>query len=332
MAYTKKPKFSYSKLNVYESCGWKYDLIYNKGNYIFTESLASELGTLLHWIEEQVGNAFKAGTKPDYEQLKKDLFELNIPKTSPYDNKGGVFGLNILKEKYKEEFYTPDDAGVSYYTKTLDYATYGMYRMEEYLSANPSYKVFDTEKFFSVEYGGYVFSGYIDRIFYDSETDTYIIEDIKTKGKPFKDTDLVTPMQFVIYTYALSKILDVPYDRIRCCYDLPLCDLRQDAGTPGYVSRGLKRMDKDFARIGAGEFEPSPSPLCHWCQFCPTNPEQQEAGKLLCPYYSLWTRENRTHEVAHKWEGIEKHGQIMELEKREQGEKSSVADTFDFEF
>ena len=334
MAYVKKPKFSYSKLNTYESCGWKYNLIYNQGHYIFSDSLASELGTLIHWIEENIARALLAGEKPDYEKLKNDLYTLNIPKTSAFDKGTGVYGVNILKEKYKEEFYRVDDGGSSYYTKIMDYASYGIYRLEQYLLKNPALRIYDMEKFFSVEYGGNIFSGYIDRIFYNTETDSYIIEDIKTKGKPFKDTELTTPMQFVIYTYALATTLSIPYDKIGCCYDLPLCDLRQPAGTKGYMSRGIKKLDQDFEGIDKKVFVPSPTPLCAWCQFSPTNPEQKEEGKLLCPYYSLWTRENKTQEVAHEWRGIEEHEHIMELEKQKLANqvKEIESEEFDFDF
>lgn len=33
-------KFSYSKLNTFESCGWKYKLQYVDGHYISADSLA----------------------------------------------------------------------------------------------------------------------------------------------------------------------------------------------------------------------------------------------------------------------------------------------------
>ena len=194
MAYTKKPKFSYSKLNTYESCGFKYNLVYNEGHYVYSDSLASELGTLLHWTEENIARALKAGDKPDYEKLKYDFENVNIPKESPRDLKGGIYGTNILKEKYKEDFYRPNAEGVSYFTKVADYLTYGIYRLEKYLEENPDLLIFDMEKYFSVEYEGHVLSGYIDRIFYNTETAEYIVEDIKTREKPFSDQDLITPM------------------------------------------------------------------------------------------------------------------------------------------
>lgn len=318
MAYTKKPKFSYSKLNTYSSCGWKYYLTYITGHYVFTDSLASELGTLLHHTEEEIAKSLKAGETPNYEQLKKDFAELNIPKAFPGDNKGGIYGTNILKERYKEEYFKPNAEGVSYFTKVADYLTHGIYRLEEFLSANPNLLIFDMEKYFAVDYKGHLLSGFIDRIFYDTETEEYIIEDIKTKGKLFSDQDLATPMQFVVYVYALAQTLGISEDKIKCVYDLPFCDMKQPAGTANFMKRGLKKLDSIFEGIETEDYAPAPSPLCHWCPFCPTNPEQTEEGKYLCPYYSLWTREDKTHAVANKWQGMEKHSEIMREEKEKQ--------------
>ena len=33
-------------------------------------------------------------------------------------------------------------------------------------------------------------------------------------------------------------------DKIICKYDLPLCDIKQQGGTKGFVNRGLKKINK----------------------------------------------------------------------------------------
>lgn len=334
MGYIKKaPKFSYSKLNVFDSCGFKYKLTYVDGHYIFTDSLASELGTTLHFIEETIARTLKDGKAVDYDKLKDDFLNINIPKKDKYDLDGGIFGVNILKNKYKEEFYATDDQGKSYYTKCLDYLTYGIYRLEKYLKENPNLVVFDMEKFFSIEFQGNILSGYIDRIFYDKENDVYIIEDIKTKGKPFKDDELVTPLQFVIYAIALCDNLDLSPDQIKCAYDLPFLDKKQAAGTPGFIKRGTKKLEQIFSGISKEDYSPKPTPLCHWCQYCATNEDAPEEGKHLCPYHSLWTRENKTHNVANKWRGLNKHEELMKKLEEEQSKTPAVQDSdIDFDF
>ena len=124
------------------------------------------------------------------------------------------------------------------------------------------------------------------------------------------------------------------YDHFKCAYDLPFLDRKQQAGTAGFMQRGLKKLDSLFTGIEGRNYEAGPSPLCAWCSFSPTNPEQPEEGKLLCPYYSLWTRENKTHSVAHKWQGLEKHEAIMADEIAKQAAKAKdttpAADGFDW--
>ena len=129
--YAKKQKFSYSKINTYDSCGWKYYLTYKEGHYIFTENITTEFGTLVHWVYEQIGQKLKLGKTPDYEQLKKDFYDINIPKASKFDTKGGIFGVNILKEKYPEDFFKTNEAGQSYATKAKDFADFAAGNQQE---------------------------------------------------------------------------------------------------------------------------------------------------------------------------------------------------------
>lgn len=329
----KQGKFSYSKLNTYKSCGWKYKLTYCDGHYIFTDSLASELGTVLHYCEQYMFNELKFGRQIDYGKVKDMFQNIKIDKKNKFDTEGGVYGINILKEKYKDEFYKVDDKGQSYYTKTLDYMNYGIYRLEKYLKDNPDLEPFEAEKYVSYLYEGHVIGGFIDRIFHNKKTDEYIIEDIKTKGKPFKPEELVTPLQLVIYTIGLHECLDIPYEKISCAYDLPILGIKQPAGTKGYVARGKTQLEHIFEGIAKENWEPSPSPLCHWCSYCPTNPEQTEEGKYLCPYYSLWTRENKTREVSHKWRGLKFVNDDLadEILKNNKTNSNTVSE-FDFEF
>lgn len=327
---TKPQKFSYSKINNYKSCGWKYYLMYDQGHFTFTDSLASLLGTLLHSVEEKMFNTLKKHEKIDYEAMKDYFMNAYVEKKNKYDKDGGIYGLNYLKENYKEEFYKMDDKGHSYFSKTLDYMNKGIYRLEKYLKDNPDLEPFEAEKFFSFTYKDQIVSGYIDRIFYNKVKDTYIIEDIKTKDKPFSEEDLETPLQFVTYVLGLNQTLDIPMENIKCVYDLPFLDLKQEAGAPGYMKRGINELSKTFSKIEQRDFTPKPSPLCYFCAYCKNNPESPEDARDLCPYYSLWTRENKTREVANKWLGMEHHEEVMEKERKKNEYK--VTDMFDFDF
>lgn len=323
----KKSRFSYSKIDTYRSCGWKYYLTYQEGHYIFSENVTTEFGTLVHFIEQQIGIALMNGTPVNYAKLKDDFQNINIPKTSKYDRSGGIYGTNILKKRYPLEFLATDERGKSFATKAEDYLDYGIYRLEKWMQEHPTYKIFGLEQNFEVEFEGETFAGAIDRIFYDEERNAYLIEDIKTKDKPFRDEDLPTPLQFVVYTLALRSIINDPEAKIECQYDFPFCDLKQPAGTAGYMDRGTEKLRSLFSGIRKEEFAPGPSPLCAWCQFSPTNPNQPKEGEGLCPYHSLWTPGNRTHKVAAPWKGMAHHKEAVE---RKETIKKELDIDFDF--
>ena len=334
MAYLKKPaKFSHSKLNNYDGCPFRYKINYVDKHSVFAESLATEGGTLLHATEEKMFNLLKEKQPINYDEMIDFYQNSYIPKKDPFDHEGGVIGINFLKERYKDDYFEVNDSGQSYHNKAQDYMKYGIHRLETYLKENPDLEPVQAEKFFSFTYKDKILSGYIDRIFHNTKTDEYIIEDIKTKDHPFKEEDLATPLQFVIYTLALEECMNIPRDKITCVYDLPFVGIKQQAGTKGYMDRGLKKLDKIFEGIEAKDYTPKPSPLCHWCAFSPTNPNQVEEAKGYCPYYSLWTPQIRTHQLANKWQGIAKNDEIVEKERKKiERKKANGADKFNFDF
>lgn len=323
----KATKYSYSRLNTFDQCGFKYYLQYDQGHYIYVDSLAADFGTLCHWILEHIGLDLKAGKQPDYQKYAEDFHNLNIPKKDQYDTEGGVFGIKYLQQKYPREFFEGNKDGISFQNKASYFLNTGMYSLENYLKAHPNYKVWACEQYFDVNFINYRFSGKIDRILYDEKNDKYLIEDIKTKDHPFKDSELITPLQFVIYVKALCDMLEIKESQIECQYDLPICDMRQSAGSPGFVSRGLKKLSTIFEAIEKRDFTPKPSPLCYYCQFNHGNPNAPKEGKNLCPYYSLWRPDHRTFDVANIWEGMERHSIIV---KRLDNSDSDCIIDFDF--
>jgi len=328
MAISKKPiKYSYSRLNSYEQCGWKYKLIYEDKHFFFSDSIASMFGTLVHYIEEKIGNCLKDNIPIDYNKLKDDFLHINIPKTSKYDLKGGVFGVDTIKEKFPKEFFEVDEDGHSYSKRVEEYLNTGIYRLENYLKANPDLVVQGTELSFEISYENDVLTGSIDRVLFNTKTNKYIIEDIKTKAKPFKEEDLKQPLQFVFYTLALSSMLNIKKEDISCRYDLPFCNIRQDVIEKDYVKKGEEEIKNILSGIADKTFVPQPSASCAFCSFSPTNSHQPDGAKKLCPYYSLWVKggDKKVRDIAHKWDGIANHEKAIR-------EVYEGQEEFDFEF
>ena len=76
------PVFSYTKLSTLEQCAFHYKLNYIDKIYINDSTLATELGTLIHYIEESIARAIMAGQPINYEQLKDEFVNLDHPKQS----------------------------------------------------------------------------------------------------------------------------------------------------------------------------------------------------------------------------------------------------------
>ena len=271
-------KISYSGLNTYEQCPFKYKLVYVDKHFIEQNTIATCFGTLVHYIEETIANKIKNGEVIDYTGLLSLFYTVE-------DSKEKLFGINKLKEMFPEDYYVEDKNGLSYADKEKIYCDTGIYRLENYLKENPNLQVYGAEIPFTLEYGEYIFRGFVDRVFFDKAKQCFHIEDIKTYSAPIEEAQLKTPLQFVVYALALSKELKLDPDNFICAYDLPLCSTRQEAGTKGYIKRGQAKIDRLLHKIDERDFKPKGSPLCHWCVFCKTYPNQPEEAKNLCPYF-----------------------------------------------
>lgn len=305
----KEEKFSYSKLETFNSCGWQYKLKYIDKNYVYSSSIATDFGTLIHYIEEIIAKDIIANNDEPYFMISDDKYIDLFINADINDNGETVLGIKKLKEKYPQEFYTADKSGMDYNEKANDYLNNGIYRLRDFLAHNRHIKIAAVEQPFNIKYKGYTFHGYIDRVLKNTIDNSIILEDIKTWWS-INGHDVVTPLQFVFYTLACQEIYGT--DNIKCMYDLPLAKNRYDAGTKGFIKRGLKKIDHLLESIDNKIFEPSPSPLCHWCPFSPTNPNHIEKDEALCPYHSNWTKSKRDFSTNYEWAEIENHDAIQE--------------------
>jgi RecB family exonuclease len=288
-------RFSYSKIDTYSQCGFKYKLRYIDKHYVTGDSIATELGTVIHETEETIAKAIKAGEAINYVALKNRI----------------ILSMIELEHKYPEAWSALDKSNRNYKEKIYEYLRGGIYRLENFLMANGHLRIVDTEKEFEFEFEGITFHGFIDRILFDTRTNKYIVQDIKTYAVPVEKKNLDAPLQFVVYTYAMKQLYGLINEQVECSYDLPFCNIIQKVDNADYMLKGTEKLKKLLAAISENDFTPKPSPLCHWCEYSPTNPNQDPKAKNLCPYHSLWTRENKTQAVASHWAGLENHEIVL---------------------
>lgn len=286
-------RYSYSKISCYKQCKFKYMLKYKEKNYLYSANIATDFGSLVHSIEEDIATVLQAGQPVNYIVLKNKF----------------IIESRKLALKYPTEFFIPDKSGKTYREKTYLYLDYAIYRLENFLKQNPSLRLIGIEQKFEYDYDGvHSFNGSIDRAFINIETDEILIQDIKTWSVPAQSSELKAPLQFAVYMMAAEKLWGVPFNKIKCEYDLPLCDITQSALSDNIVKESRVILDNLFKGISEENFKPTVSALCHWCEYNPlTNTDiLNTKPEAVCPYFSTWRKAgDNVRDTLISWQGLE---------------------------
>ena len=293
------PVFSYSKMEVFKNCPLQYRYKYIEKKYSQDTSIALELGSLCHYVLEQKGKMIVSGETVDYEKLNNIL--MNGGTETDEKTKEELLGVNQLKRKYFEVWHEADNASGASYDEKIKLFDKVLHDEMEETDWKPTY----FEKPFEFVWDNKVIlKGFIDRI--DTKDGQYRTVDYKTSKKVYEQSKLATSLQFGVYALAILNEFGVL--PIESEYRFILIDDKQYALTKGWENRLIKAMDKVFGDIEASEkksvFVPKPSPLCHWCNFCQTNPEAT-IYRNECEYFSKWTPTQKTFEVNKKWNALE---------------------------
>lgn len=286
-------RYSYSKISTYKQCAFKWYLKYHEKNYLYSANIATDFGSLVHSVEEDIAAALQAGLPVNYTALKNKF----------------IIESRKLALKYATEFFTPDKSGRTYRDKMYLYLESAIYRLENFMKQNPNLIIIGIEQKFEYDYDGvHSFNGSIDRAFLDTATNEIIIQDIKTWSVPAQNNELKAPLQFAVYMMAAEKLWEVPFEKIKCEYDLPLCDMVQPALSDNIVAESKPILDKLFNEIRNDNFKPTVSALCHWCEYNPlTNPCILDTKpEAVCPYFSTWQKSgDNVRDTLLSWQGLE---------------------------
>ena len=268
-------RYSYSKISCYKQCHFKFYLKYFEKNFLYSANIATDFGSLVHETEEAIALAIQADQPIDYITLKNKF----------------IIESRKLALKYPNEFYSKDKSDRTYQEKVYLYLDSAIYRLEHFMKQNPNLRIIGVEQKFEYNYDNvHSFNGSIDRAFLNVDTDEIIIQDIKTWAVPAQSSELKAPLQFAVYIMAAQNLWGIDTSKVRCEYDLPLCDIMQPATSLDIVSEGRKVLDKLFKEIRSENFKPTITALCHWCEYNPlTNPNiLNTKPDAVCPYFSTW--------------------------------------------
>lgn len=283
-------ELSYSRLEVLTKCPYKFGIKYIDKNYPNTSSIALDLGLICHKVMELKYQGIET------EKLLKYL------KNGFYEDDKPLIGVDKIIEIYGFEFYEKNvKTGTSYEDKLEMFID--KFSNEK---CDDDWEVIGSEVDFKILFNDKcVIQGFIDRVDKNKNTGEIRVIDYKTNSKPYEKKDLATPIQMYIYSLACKEMYgEYP---VACIYDMLFLGIKQESCTKGYLDRGFKKLNSIvdsliwYMEIGKEYMPPKSSPLCHFCEYCITNPNSDPWYNYLCEYYSLWTRENRTFKVNKEW-------------------------------
>lgn len=296
------PHMSYSKLETFITCPYRYKLQYIDGNYSESSTLVLDLGSLLHKVLEIRYRGLIANKPITYNDLL-EILENGIKENEKKDNNKFIDGLKRLKEIYGVDEFSKINAksGASYNDK--------LYLFRDKIQnekIEDDWKPYKVEEPFEFNYKNRVmFTGFIDRIDINNNGDLRVI-DYKSSNQVYKDDKLRTPLQMT--TYALACYKKFKKYPIEFIYDFILLDEMQEAGTKGFLNRGIKKIDKTLDEIewceGLEEYIPKQTPLCYFCPFTSDSPLSPWELSGLCEYNLLWTPTNKTFAKRKEYKGI----------------------------
>lgn len=282
---------SYSRIDCFKQCAYKYKLKYIEKNYTETTSLALQLGTLSHYIFELKYTPNQTMSLEEIWQGFLDGFE-----------EDGIKGWNELVEEYGFEVYEVDEKTGNSVEERVEIMKDKFFNE----AIEEEWEVIGLEKDFLITFNNKAkIKGFIDRVDRHKVTGEIRVIDYKTNKKLYDSKQLPSSLQFYIYALACKELYgQYPTE---CVYDMLFLDTKQYALTKGWEKRCFTALDKLldsiiwYQEIGKEHMPPKSSPLCHWCDYCKTNPNADEDYKHLCDYHSLWSRNNKTFEVNKKW-------------------------------
>lgn len=258
--------FSHSRLSAFEQCKLKYKFRYiDKIVPEIEETIESYLGKVVHNALEWL-----------YLQVKD--------KKIPTIDELIVCYSNSWKENYDEE--------IPIFRKDLtvgDYFNKGIRFLIDYYTEHKPFddNTIEVEKaiiFDLDESGNYKIRGFIDRLSYNIKTNEYEIHDYKTSSNLPKDGALEKDRQLAFYAIAVKKWYDNAKN-VRLVWHYLSFNKKLESERTDEQLQKLKEETLDLINEieSTTDFNPTKSPLCHWCEY-----------KAICPAWGNKPPEKQT--------------------------------------
>lgn len=270
----KLPIYSYSRLDTFRQCQYRFYLKYRKEIPSDEKAVALEVGTLCHSILEQRGNAAIDGLEMPTSKAMITAWNKDYKE---------------LKEFFKADWTKQDKTGRDYNDKFQVF--WSMFDSE---MTDRFWRPIACEKEFDFVFGErFIIHGFIDRVDKNAEGD-YKVTDYKTASHIYSQKDRDYALQMFIYAmacYCLYGKFPTNFE-----YDFVFFDEKRGALEKGADSfeRCFIELKKLFNAISMKDrsknFIPNRTPLCWWC---PYGADKKYPNHDSCQFYSEWKPDNK---------------------------------------
>ncbi len=246
--------YSYSRLQTFEQCQLKFKFKYiDELEPEIKQTIEGFLGNKVHETLEWIYKSIENGPSPTLDETIE--YYLNSW------NKNFNSEIKIVKKDLTAEYYFNRGIRliVDYYTENFPFKD----------------NTIATEKLISFnldEKGEYKFRGYVDRIVYNEETNTYEIHDYKTTESPKSQEDLDKDKQLAAYSIALREQFNT--NNVDLIWHFLSFNKKMTSRRTTEQLQDLKNQIIELIKKieSTTKFEPNPGKICDWCEFrkyCP---------------------------------------------------------------
>ena len=245
-------RFSYSRINSFNSCPAKYKIKYIDKNKTDFQSIESFMGIVVHHVLYEQYKNFIDGIDIT---LDKMLNCYDLTWNQMYHDKL-VFSNRIEEEQNFFLYKNGKDSIVRFFNRFIND------------QIRPLKSMILLEKKIEFEFGNYKFVGIIDRL--DINDDQIIIYDYKTSKNRQSKKQLMNSFQFYIYFCAVNKAFNPNMEKK---IDISIYNLIHNSiDTFYFTSEKCKEMSNKLNSImekieATTEFIPKKTPLCNWCYY-----------------------------------------------------------------
>lgn len=293
--YSTNKVISYSQLSMYLQCPKKWALQYRDGYKIYAQSINMTFGTAIHETVQNYINTLynESGVKADeldLEEYFEERFRENYSKGYK-DNKN----IHFSNPEEMREFFDDGLAILEFIKK----------KRSEYFSVRGWHLVgieipiiITPDK----RYKNVLYNGYIDLVLYHEATEKFIIYDIKTSTRGWKDSekkDEIKQFQILLYKQFFSEQFGVPEENIDVEFFIVKRKIWEESEFPQKrvqlfapangktkIKKAKTALDKFISEIfnldgsyNLNEHHPSPSKSN--CRFCPYKDKKELCSSAI---------------------------------------------------